>query len=266
MLPIFKEKWRLKVKQKVLLGTLDDKASHRLEFTIISGPSHVHCSRKSWRPSNPRNTNLHWFTVRKANNRSPSSLSIRLNTCDNPPYFASAGDGLKWAVKDPHGCATLVVCSSCYHHMLLHNPQYACLLGLYFFVHDTERIGNAVECCRHKMAQPPFFPTLVYYSPVSLTKPPFVPSCNISKYVDIACVEIIMPVWTPNSKFDFNEHLQHTKTATSFLRSLSMPFVPKHLPPLRMFVSMVPGCNRNNLKSKKGSSFQHTPQQWETGA
>ena len=157
MLPIFKEKWHLKEKQKALLGTLDDKASHRLEFTIISGPSHVHCSRKSWRPLNPRNTNLHWFTERKANNRSPSSLSIRLNTCDNPPYFASAGDGLRWAVKDPHGCATLVVCSSCYRHMLLHNLQYACLLGLYFFVHDTERIGNAVECCRHKMAQPPFF-------------------------------------------------------------------------------------------------------------
>ena len=124
-------------------------------------------------------------------------------------------------------------------------------------------LWNAVDIRWHS---PPFFPTLVYYSPVSLTKPPFVPSCNISKYVDIACVEIIMPVWTPNSKFDFNEHLQHTKTATSFLRSLSMPFVPKHLPPLRMFVSMVPGCNRNNLKSKKGSSFQHTPQQWETGA
>ena len=58
-------------------------------------------------------------------------------------------------------------------------------------------LWNAVDIRWHS---PPFFPTLVYYSPVSLTKPPFVPSCNISKYVDVACVEIIMPVWTPRRK------------------------------------------------------------------
>ena len=47
-------KWRAKreKKQKTLLGTLDHKAIHRLEFTIMSGPGHVHCSTKKLKAPN----------------------------------------------------------------------------------------------------------------------------------------------------------------------------------------------------------------------
>ena len=41
----------------------------------------------------------------------------------------------------------------------------------------------------------------------------------------------IAPEQAPNSMFDFKEHLQHTKIATSLSGSLSMLLVPKHLPP-----------------------------------
>ena len=65
---------------------------------------------------------------------------------------------------------------------------------------------------------------------------------------------------TPDSMIDFKEHLPHTKTATSCSRSLSVLFVPKHMPPL----AHVCVDNQNIPKQseiKHGMNFQFTFQQ-----
>ena len=60
-----------------------------------------------------------------------------------------------------------------------------------------------------------------------------------------------------------SKNIYGTPTATSCPRSLSVLFVPKHLPPVHMSVLMVSGCNQNSVKWKTERVFNSRCNNWK---